>query len=152
MGRAPTGRAGAPPLAPAAPAGPPPPLPDAGTLSAAAGRPLALAAGAPPHPLAEAGASATYEGPSGEQVQLAWTGSPVAGGLPAVTGTDVPGLGPGARRLHVGRGLVVPRPGRALLVLVHLPGASQGERDRVGESVARAALAPDDSSDPAAHR
>jgi hypothetical protein len=38
------------------------------------------------------------------------------------------------------------------MVLVHLPGASDDERDRVGEHVARVALAQGDSGRHATHR
>jgi hypothetical protein len=135
-----------------APSGPPPPLPDAGEVSAAAGRPLTLDAGARPHPLAEAGAAATFRGDGGEQIQLAWADGRAFIGLPGLLRKDVPSLGAGATRVRIGRGLLVPRDGRALMVLVHLPGASDDERDRVGEHVARAALAHGDSGRHATHR
>lgn len=152
---APQARAAPPPtVTPArtAPAGPPPPLPDAGAVSVAAGRPLTVDAGARPHPLAEAGAAATFRGDAGEQIQLAWTDGRVLATMPGLLLKDVPSLGQGARRVRIGRGLLVPRDGRILLVLVHLPGASDDERDRVGEHVARAALAHGDSGRHATHR
>jgi Predicted membrane protein (DUF2207) C-terminal domain len=145
----------APPMAVPAttvPTGPPPPLPDAGAVSAAAGRPLSLDTGARPHPLAEAGAAATFRGDGGEQIQLAWTDGRVFTGLPGLLRKDVPSLGPGASRVRIGRGLLVPRDGRVLMVLVHLPRASDDERDRVGEHVARAALAQGDSGRHATYR
>jgi hypothetical protein len=134
------------------PAGPPPSLPDAGEVSTAAGRPLTLDAGARPHPLAEAGAGATFRGDGGEQIQLAWTDGRAFTGLPGLLRKDVPSLGSGATRVRIGRGLLVPRDGRTLMVLVHLPGASDVDRDRVGEHVARAALARGDSGRHATHR
>jgi hypothetical protein len=152
---APQARAAPPPtVTPArtAPAGPPPPLPDAGAVSLAAGRPLTVDAGARPHPLAEAGAAATFRGDAGEQIQLAWTDGRVLATMPGLLLKDVPSLGQAARRVRIGRGLLVPRDGRILLVLVHLPGASDDERDRVGEHVARAALAHGDSGRHATHR
>ena len=133
-------------------AGRPPPLPDAGEVSAAAARPLTLDAGARPHPLAEAGATATFRGDGGEQIQLAWTDGQMLASMPSLLRKDVPSLGPGASRVRIGRGLLVPRDGRVLMVLVHLPGASDDERDRVGEHVARAALAQGDSGRHATHR
>ena len=72
--------------------------------------------------------------------------------MPSLLRKDVPSLGPGASRVRIGRGLLVPRDGRVLMVLVHLPGASDDERDRVGEHVARAALAQGDSGRHATHR
>jgi Predicted membrane protein (DUF2207) len=134
------------------PVGPPPPLPDAGLVGTAAGRPLTVDAGARPHPLALAGASATFRGAAGERIQLAWTDGRVLASMPGLLLEDVPTVGPGARRVRIGRGLVVPRDGRTLLVLVHLPGASDDERDRVGEHVARAARAHGDSGRRATRR
>jgi hypothetical protein len=86
------------------------------------------------------------------QIQLAWTDGQMLAGMPALLRKPVPSLGPGASRVRIGRGLLVPRDGRVLMVLVHLPGASVDERDRVGEHVARAALAYGDSGTHAAHR
>jgi hypothetical protein len=113
---------------------------------------LTLDAGARPHPLAEAGAGATFRGDGGEQIQLAWTDGRAFTGLPGLLRKDVPSLGSGATRVRIGRGLLVPRDGRTLMVLVHLPGASDVDRDRVGEHVARAALARGDSGRHATHR
>jgi hypothetical protein len=143
-GEEPETAAAAPLSALPAPSGPPPPVPDAATVSSAAGLPFELDAAARPHPMAAAGRSATFAGENGATVQLAWvdpTLVQVYRAMPRLLRRDLPGLGDEAYRAAIGGGVVARRGGNVLVVMGRLPGSSDGERDRVLGDVARAALA-----------
>ncbi|HEX2043823.1 MAG TPA: hypothetical protein VHF24_14420 [Acidimicrobiales bacterium] len=124
-------------------AGAPPPLPGTGAVAAAAGRPLELDRTAPPHPMAAPGRSATYTAADGTTVQLAWIDPTLVqafGAVPRILRRDLPGVGDQAYRAAVGGGVVARRRGHVLVVTGHLPGSSDGDRDRAVEDVARAAV------------
>jgi hypothetical protein len=76
--------------------GPPPPLPDAATVSAAAGHPFDLEPTARSHPMADAGRSATYTAGDGATVQVAWVEPTLLQAhrsMPRILRRDLPGLG-----------------------------------------------------------
>jgi hypothetical protein len=129
----------------------PPPLPDSPDIAAALGRPVTVEAGAAAHPLAIGPmASATYAGPEGERVVVAWVRPETIDGfrlLPRFVATPVP-VGDEAYRAPLGGGLVARRGAHVLLVAPSLPGFDDVARDRAVESIARAALPATAPSDP----
>jgi hypothetical protein len=125
------------------PSGSPPPLPDAATVSAAAGLALELDPAARPHPMAAAGRSATFASQGGVTVQVAWVDPTLVHAyraMPRLLRRDLPGVGDEAYRAAIGGGVVARRGGDVLVVMGRVPGASDRERDRVLGDVARAAL------------
>jgi hypothetical protein len=124
---------------------PPPPLPDDAAVAAAVGRPMALTAGATVHPLAVDGASATYAGPDGSRLVVAWVRPDLIDGfrhLPRPLSTAIDGIGDEAYRAPMGGGIVARCNGHVLLVTPSLPGLDDADRDRAVEAVARTACSP----------
>ena len=125
--------------------GPPPPLPDAGTVAAVAGRPLDLDPSAKPHPLARDGRSAAFSGPGGAMVQVAWVDPALLQAhrsMPRFLRRELHDVGDEGYRAVVGGGVVARRGGHVLMVMGHLPGSSDAERNGAFEAIARATLGP----------
>jgi hypothetical protein len=121
------------------PSGAPPPLPDAATVSTAAGRPLERDAAARPHPLAVDGASATFSAGDGTSLQVAWVDPSFLQAhrsMPRLLRRTVSGVGDEAYRSVIGGGVVARRGDWVLLVMGGVPGAGNRERNEVFEAVA----------------
>jgi hypothetical protein len=145
----------APPPATTAPLTvPPPPLPDSPAIAAALGRPVTVEADAIAHPLAiDPATSATYAGPDGERIVVAWVRPETIDGfrlLPRFLAAAVP-VGDEAYRAPLGGGVVARSGPHVLLVAPSLPGYTDDVRDRAVDAIVRAALptaAPTDTELP----
>ncbi len=124
-------------------AGPSPPLPDAATVSAAAGRPLDVDPAASAHPLAQDGRSVSFVGAGGATLHVAWVDPnflQAHRSMPRFLRRELSGVGDEAYRAVIGGGVVARRGGHVLLVMGRLPGFSDSDRNRAFEEVARAAV------------
>jgi hypothetical protein len=88
--------------------------------------------------------AASFEGPDGIHLQLAWTNAAPIEALrstPRFLRHSVEGLGDEAYRLRIGGYLAAREGDDVLVVLLRLPGRSHEERDHLAEAVARAMFA-----------
>jgi hypothetical protein len=126
------------------PRGPSPPLPDATALAEATGIPLQPDPTQSSYPMALDHGAASFEGPDGIHLQLAWTNAAPIEALrstPRFLRHSVEGLGDEAYRLRIGGYLAAREGDDVLVVLLRLPGRSHEERDHLAEAVARAMFA-----------
>jgi hypothetical protein len=125
------------------PTGPPPPLPTASEVSAALGRAVDIDSGARPHPLARDGRAVTFAAGDGTTVQVAWVDPALLEAhraMPRLLHRRVIGVGDEAYRAVIGGGVVTRHGNHVLVVMGRLPGASDDERNRALEEVARTAV------------
>jgi hypothetical protein len=128
--------------------GPPPPLPDAAAVSAAAGRVFEADSAVSRHPLAAAGRSAAFTGADGATIQVAWVDPALLQAhrsMPRLFRRELAHVGDEAYRAVIGGGVVARRDGHVLMVMGRIPGASDRDRDRAFEAVARATLGSPDA-------
>jgi hypothetical protein len=118
----------------------PGPLPAAAAVAAALGRPVDGDPGAPSHPLAVAGTSASYVTGDGGRLVVAWvppSALDALRALPRAVAPAVAGIGDEAFRAPAGGGVLARFGSRVLLVSAALPGTDTTTRDDAVAAVAR---------------